>query len=128
MPSKRWSPKSREQRARDILDAIGAIRSFTAGCDEKSSLENRMLRSTVERELITISEACTKIRGIEEQEQIRSDQRLENLFPSIPWQSIRGVGNILRHGHGLIDSGIIWTTVREDLSALQSAVEKFLVR
>jgi uncharacterized protein with HEPN domain len=33
---------------------------------------------------------------------------LKEKYPSIPWQPIAGIGNVLRHGYDIVDERIIW--------------------
>ena len=113
-----------EARAQDILDAIGRIREFTRGFDDMRYSKDRKTQSAVERELLTISEACGKMQDLEAAAGIVEAKRLEKRFPRIPWHQIRGIGNVLRHEYGRVDWRIIWNTVvaRGDLAALRNAL------
>jgi uncharacterized protein with HEPN domain len=116
VPSKEWSGRDLRQRARDTLDAIEAIRTYVKGLKEKQYLSDRKTQSAVERELLTIAEACGKMLEI--------DETLESRFPSVPWRKIRGMGNWIRHEYGRIDPSIVWNTITSgDLDALTAAVK-----
>jgi len=92
-------------------------------------LKDRKTRSAVERELLTISEACTKIRELENASDLAQTERLEVRFPKIPWQQIRGLGSILRHEYGRVDAEIIWNTVSgSELAELRDALTKAPLR
>lgn len=118
MPSKEWSGRDVAQRAKDILDAVAAIESFIVGMTEKHFLGDRKTQSAVERELLTIGEACAKI--------LEMDDSVEAGFPSVPWRNIRGMGNILRHEYGRVDPEIVWSTIKgPDLQTLAQAVATF---
>lgn len=42
--------------------------------------------------------------------------------PGIPWRSIRGMGNILRHEYHRIADDVIWNVAAHDLPALKKAL------
>ena len=60
--------------------------------------------SAVERHLLTIAEAATRLRD-----------RAEVLCPGLPWRGIRGMGNWIRHQYERVDPEIVWATVVDDL-------------
>jgi len=129
VPSEPWLAPSREQRAVDALDAISAIAEFIAATDKNAFTNDRKTRSAVERELLTISEACTKIRELEIDSNLPQSERLEARFPKIPWQQIRGLGSVLRHEYGRVDAEIIWNTIAgSDLAELRNALIKAIPR
>lgn len=114
--SKRWRGSDAQQRARDILDAIQAIRSYTKGMSRSRYLSDRKTQSAVERELLTIAEACGKL--------LDMDASLERRFLHIPWLAIRGMGNVIRHEYGRVEPEIVWDTITgNDLDALAQAVQ-----
>ena len=69
-------------------------------------------RDAVERQLLIISEAATKLRG-----------QVEDLTPSIDWNAIRGIGNFIRHDYDDIEDEIIRRVLATELQRLQSACE-----
>lgn len=48
--------------------------------------------------------------------------------PAIPWWIIKDTKNFYVHAYGSIDIPSVWTTLNEDIPALQSACEKILER
>ena len=48
-------------RYQDIVDACAAIADYLEGCDEKKWRAERMRRDGVERQLLIIGEAATKL-------------------------------------------------------------------
>ena len=123
MPSKRWSGKSIEVRIRDVLVSIGRIQEFIAGLDQDAFLGDQKTQSAVERELLTISEACSKIGQLEAAQHIPLKGRLATRFPEIPWSAVRGIGNILRRDYSRVDPKVIWdTTSSDDLRRLESTL------
>jgi uncharacterized protein with HEPN domain len=127
LPSKRWLPGSIEARAQDAVDAIGRIKSYVRGFERRDYFSDQKTQAAVERELEKISEACIKIRALEQEAGTSDKRSLERRFPDVPWAQIRGIGNRLRHDYGRIDAGIIWDTIAESRNlddlrdALQSA-------
>ncbi|MDE1156157.1 MAG: DUF86 domain-containing protein [Acidobacteriaceae bacterium] len=45
---------------------------------------------------------------------------------NIPWSSIRGMGNVLRHEYHRIASDVIWDAIQHDLPQLKSAIERMM--
>lgn len=115
MPSSDWSGRDLAQRAEDVLDALSAIDSFIGGMAKERFLDDRKTQSAVERELLTIGEACAKILAV--------DETVETRFPGVPWRSIRGMANILRHEYGRVDPEVVWVTITgPDLRTLAEAI------
>ncbi len=44
----------------------------------------------------------------------------------IPWQSVRGMRNIIAHDYMRLDIGLMWKTLSTDLPELMQAVESLL--
>jgi uncharacterized protein with HEPN domain len=123
VPSNQWSGKSIGTRARDVLIAIARIHEYVAGLDQQGFAGDQKTQSAVERELLTISEACRKIADLESKQDVAPKNRLVTRFPKVPWSEIRGIGNILRHEYGRVDPDVIWSTVKgDDLQNLRSAL------
>lgn len=79
-------------------------------------LHDRKTQSAVERELLTVAEACGKMLDMEES--------IETRFPSVPWRSVRGLGNVIRHEYGRVDPNIVWDTITgDDLKRLSDALK-----
>src|SRR5438309_483380 len=56
----------------------------------------------------------------------RVPDAIQKSHSSIPRPQIIGMRNRLVHGYDLVDYDIVWSTVREDLPALISELEKVL--
>ncbi len=48
----------------------------------------------------------------------------ELLAPDQPWDSIRSIGNVLRHQYDDVGPDVIWWIVQRDLAALEAAARK----
>lgn len=106
MPSERT-----RQYLQDILDAIDAIQRFVNGMDETAYDEDDKTRSAVERKMLIISEAATRLKD-----------KAAELCPGIPWHQVRGLGNWLRHQYDRIELETVWDAIQNNLPPLRAAV------
>jgi uncharacterized protein with HEPN domain len=100
---------------RDILDGIDMIVQFVRDMDLEAFREDPKTVAAVERKLLLISEAATRL-----------GQEAERLCPGLPWHNIRGLGNWLRHRYDRVDVETVWNTVINDLPPLRSGVLRAL--
>lgn len=96
--------------AEHILSAIREIEEFTDGFVLETFLADLRTLRAVERCLEVISEAS---RGIPETEKARE--------MSVPWKSVAGIGNVLRHDYSQVDVKTVWDTITTDLAVLEEA-------
>jgi uncharacterized protein with HEPN domain len=96
----------------DILEAIERVEKITRGKAFSDFANSWQLRWLVQRAIEIISEASRAI-----------PNDLANLRPEIPWQSVRGIGNVLRHEYSGLSNRIIWNVVLDELPRLKAAVE-----
>src|SRR5665213_2941054 len=97
------------KRVDDILRAIDKIQSYVAeiGVIEALMSDERVHRDAVERQLLVLSEAATKLRG-----------QVEALEPDIDWHAVRGIGNFIRHDYDGVEDGIIRRVLTTELAPL----------
>lgn len=95
----------------DILDTIALIDQSLTEKDRSKFDENYMLQLGVQRAIEIISEASKHI-----------PPNLQEQAPDVPWRSIRGMGNILRHEYHRIANDVIWDVIVQDLPVLKSAI------
>jgi uncharacterized protein with HEPN domain len=120
VPSNRHPERARE-RAAHILSSIDAIDRFLFCIDFERYETDRMIRSAVERELLIISEAITRL--VELEEALPERERFQHRFPHVAVYQIRGMGNHLRHAYPTTDNAIVWETATgDDLKDLRAAV------
>ena len=81
----------------DILDAGRVLREAVEGTDREAFLASRILRAGVERELEIVSEATHHL-----------PPELMARWPDIPWDDIRGFGDVARHAYHRVDPEIVW--------------------
>lgn len=99
----------------DILETIALIETALAGKSREDFGKDDILRLAIQRAIEIISEASRHI----------PDDLLSHA-PQIPWRSIRGIGNVLRHEYHRVADDIIWNVIVRDLPALRIAVESLL--
>jgi uncharacterized protein with HEPN domain len=92
----------------DILEAAAAIQAATEAIDENQYTSTRLIRSSVEREFITIGEALKVIA-----------QRSPQLFASIPdGRRIIDFRNLLTHEYQNVRDRAVWGAIQVDLPVL----------
>ena len=80
------SPRNWRVRIHDILNAIKAIESYAKGMEFEDFASDQKTVDAVIRNLVIIGEAATNV-----PEEIILDH------PSIPWQEMKGIRNIVVH-------------------------------
>ena len=99
----------------DILEGITKIEEFTSGMDLDAFRADPKTVAAVERKLLQIAEAAT-----------RMGDDAGAACPEIPWRDIRGMGNWLRHRYDRVDVEIVWNTVTENLPPLKACILRSL--
>lgn len=101
----------------DVLEAIDAISGYTRA-GKKAFDRNPMQRDAVAARLIQIGQSVKDARA--------EGLDLERLQPAIPWRNIAGMRDRLAHKYALLDAGIVWSVVENDLPKLRAAVSRIL--
>jgi uncharacterized protein with HEPN domain len=107
-----------DQPARRVADILGAIARIEAYVRDVGGIDAIMRdeyvhRDGVERQLLIIAEAVTKLRG-----------QVEDLEPDIDWNAIRGIGNYIRHNYDGIQDEVIRRVLTSELQPLRKACER----
>jgi len=97
----------------DILGMIEFIEATVAERDREQVMRDRITEFALQRAMEIISEASRHI-----------PDELRQHAPDIPWQSIRAIGNILRHEYHRIADDIIWDVIVGDLPGLKIAMHR----
>lgn len=100
----------------DMLDAIRAIKDYTAGLDYESFLANRMARDAVVRNIQVLGEAANRV-----------PQPFKDQQPEIEWSRIIRSRHILVHDYFGLDYTIIWRIITVHLPPLQQAIEQIFL-
>jgi uncharacterized protein with HEPN domain len=91
----------------DIVDAITAIDSYTAGLTREQFFADRLRLDAVIKNLTVIGEAAG-----------RMPIDITEASPEIPWSRMRGMRNVVVHEYFGIDEEVLWGTVTDDLPPL----------
>jgi uncharacterized protein with HEPN domain len=102
-------------RLEDILDAVENVQQFVTGRSFDDYRTNTMLRLAIERSIEIISEASRHIPA-----------QMKAKHPSVPWQNVADIGNVLRHAYQSVDPHIMWEVVTHHLTGLRDAAEQML--
>lgn len=107
----------------DIVAATDLIRSWVekSGGAEEAIVNNPLVRSAIERQLLIISEAAIRVDKLDATAAFA-------LAPEIDWQGIRGIGNFIRHRYDDLDTGILIEVVTHRLVDLRIAAERALAK
>jgi uncharacterized protein with HEPN domain len=101
---------SPEPRLKDIVEAIGYIRSDIENTTLESFASDRCKRWQVERGLEIVSEASRHL-----------PEDMKARHPEIPWRKVAGIGNVLRHEYTRVAADALWRLARDELAELDRA-------
>ena len=110
MPPRDWA-----LRITDILDAIAAIREFTAGMDYAAFTRDRKTVDAVLRNFTVIGEAARHV-----------PEEVTAAYPKVPWQDMRDMRNILMHEYFGVSLLIVWDTIQVNLPPLVLQLQHIL--
>lgn len=96
----------------DILEALSRVDQVTRGKTLFDFEASWQLQYLVQRAIEVISEASRAI-----------PDDLKALRPEIPWNSVKGIGNVLRHEYRGISNPLIWRVVTDELPRLRTAIQ-----
>lgn len=98
-----------------ILESIDLIRSYVNQLTKEDFLSSLEKQDAVIRRLAIIGEAAKNI-----------SPELKQKCPTIPWQKIIGMRNILIHAYFSVDAELTWKTVQKDLPFLKQELLNLL--
>ncbi len=99
----------------DIIHYTEKVEQFVAGLDFKHFSENEEKTLAVTHALQIIGEAVRRLPSSHTPSE-----------PKVPWVHIMGMRNIRVHGYYIVDSEVVWKTVKEGLPPLHQAVAEIL--
>jgi uncharacterized protein with HEPN domain len=109
--------RSATDHLQDVLEAITAIATYTRK-GKRAFDKEPMLRDAVAARLIQIGQSVkdAQAEGLD----------LPRLQPEIPWRNVAGMRDRLAHKYWLLDAGIVWAVVENDLPKLRKAIGRIL--
>jgi uncharacterized protein with HEPN domain len=99
----------------DMLLAARDAQSFIEGLDEAAFLASRLHQNAAIRSLEVIGEAAGKVSA-----EVRTQHS------EIPWREITSMRHRLIHGYGEVRLDLVWTMLRDRLSALIAKLEQLV--
>ncbi|MEZ5890888.1 MAG: HepT-like ribonuclease domain-containing protein [Xanthobacteraceae bacterium] len=100
-----------------MIDEIDAVLAMTEGLSAEQIVDDYRNRRAVERAIQIISEAAKELPP-----EVRAEE------PDMPWASIIGIGNMLRHEYYRIKVEHVQDIVLSHLPQLRPAVARLLAR
>lgn len=97
----------------DMISSAQQAVNYLSDKSYDEFLSNETLQSAVAFKLIIIGEAANRIPIIKKE-----------MFPTIPWELIRGMRNRIVHDYSHIDAVIVWDTVKNNFPVLISELER----
>jgi len=111
-------PRSAAAYLADIIEACDAIHVVLAGLDLSAYRDSRAIRSSVERELITIGEAVAVLGRV-----------APDVFKEISHaRMVVGFRNVLTHDYAAVDDETVFGVTRDDIPILRSECVALLER
>ena len=103
-----------ENRLTDYLEHICQAATdacgFVEGLDKEDFLEDKRTQQAVIMSLMIIGEAVTKA--------MDRYSEFTQVYPQVPWRSMRGMRNRIAHGYFDINLDVVWETVQTALPTL----------
>jgi uncharacterized protein with HEPN domain len=110
-------PRRVDHALHDILEAIERIQEVTRGKTLEQFAASWQLRWLVQRAVEIISEASRAL-----------PTELTDTELDIPWASVRGIGNVMRHDYDSLSDPIVWRVVTDELPKLKRAIQNIQKR
>jgi uncharacterized protein with HEPN domain len=104
-------------RIDDILTAIARIQQYTHGLNKDEFAGSDLVVDAVIHNFTVIGEAARHIPA-----------EVAARYPELPLADMRGMRNKIVHGYFVVDSNILWNTIRNDLPPLVPILREMLER
>jgi len=91
-------------------------RNVTNADDFSSSPDGMILLNAVCMKLLAIGE---EVKGLDK----RTDKKLLNQYPSVPWKEVMGLRDIIAHHYFEVDPNEIFTVIKVDIPPLLEIVK-----
>jgi len=107
--------RSYKDYLQDILDAMNKAQSFVSGMGHEAFKDDDKTAYAVIRALEVIGEATKHV-----------PDNLRQKYPSVPWQDMAGMRDVLIHAYFGVDIETVWLTVTEKISQIKPLIEKVI--
>jgi uncharacterized protein with HEPN domain len=107
--------RNQQQYLSDIEEAMTDARQFAEERDLDDFLTDRQLRYAIERALEIVGEATSNL-----------SDAIKARDPSIPWDEMRGLRNIVAHAYHRVDPARVWRVVTRDLPETHEKIRSLL--
>ena len=97
-----------------IREAIGNSQDYTAGMELEAFMAVRKIRDAVIRNQEVIGEACNNV--------AKNHPAFAAQHASVPWGFAYEMRNALSHGYFIVDHGIVWQTIQQDLPNMKAQI------
>lgn len=111
-------PRDARAYLADIVESCDAIEAAVAGFDLRRYLDNRLVRSSVEREFIIIGEAIVLL----------SRKSPETYAAITKARRIIDFRNRLTHEYSTVDDEFVWAIVNHDVAVLRDECQALMER
>ena len=105
--------EKQEGLLRDILDSARAIVTYLNGLTKEHFLANAEKQDAVLRRFEIIGEAASRL-----------STATQELFPNLPFRSMRGMRNIIIHDYADVNLDLVWLTADSDLTPLIATLDR----
>ena len=110
------SSKDVSRRLGDIVVNADRIERYIAGQDAAAFADSDIVLDATQRCLERITEAVVKIGPVE----------MAAILPDLPFERVRGLGNMLRHAYDDIDLAVLYGILKNEVPALRFAALRAL--
>ena len=97
----------------DILEAIDSVKEYVSDMNYDEFIQDKKTRDAVFRNLEIIGEAVKNI-----------PEDVKKKHHEVNWKAIAGMRDKLIHEYFGVSNQIVWETITNDLSVLESQIEK----
>ncbi len=99
----------------DILDSISRIENYVEDMTYEDFVDDQKTVDAVVRNIEIIGEATKNV-----------PEDVRETYPDLPWREMAGMRDKMIHGYFEILHGILWETIKHDLSVIKPRIREML--